>query len=443
VGWLLIGFVLLAGFSIDAGFYAVLRYRLGYSGLPLAPVVVLLTPLWAAAVALLPPVILLFPDGRLASRHWRWLLWIYAGLVACVLIAVCAPAVAAVAGHDIRVDSSGDVRSARDLADWLTHPPPWLATVVLVLIAAIALSFVAHQAFSWRRATGERRQQLKWLAFGAAITIGLGLVAANFTSGIVSEIFSAGIIALPVSMGIGILKYRLYDIDRIISRTLAYALVTGLLVGVYAGLVLLTTQVFRIHTPVAVAASTLAAAALFNPLRRRVQKAVDRRFNRARYDADQTIAAFAARLQDAVDLDAVQDDLAGVVHQALEPAHVSVWISQRTETGFSQLLHARLHNKVRGWTLRSTPTSASWSAVSSADPGLRGRCRIRVRDALVAHRAAAARPTGLRGPPRRRPARRGPPHRPRPHRYTPMSRACLRPRRPRARRARPPPDPGD
>jgi hypothetical protein len=109
----------------------------------------------------------------------------------------------------------------------------------------------------------------------------------------------------------------------------AYATVTGLLVGVYAGLVLLATQVLRVHAPVAVAASTLAAAALFNPLRRRVQHVVDRRFNRARYDADQTVAAFAARLKDAVDLDSVRGDLASVVHQALEPVHVSVWISER------------------------------------------------------------------------------------------------------------------
>jgi hypothetical protein len=134
--------------------------------------------------------------------------------------------------------------------------------------------------------------------------------------------------ALPVSIGIAILRYRLYDIDRIISRTLAYAIVTGLLVGVYAGLVLLATRVLSFHTPVAVAASTLAAAALFSPLRHGVQQAVDRRFNRARYNADKTVAAFAARLQDALDLDAVQEDLAGVVHHALEPAHVSVWISQ-------------------------------------------------------------------------------------------------------------------
>jgi hypothetical protein len=125
------------------------------------------------------------------------------------------------------------------------------------------------------------------------------------------------------------LKYRLYDIDRIISRTLAYAIVTGLLVGVYAGLVLLATQVLSFASPPAIAASTLVAAALFSPLRRRVQRVVDRRFNRARYDADKTVAAFAVRLKNAVDLDAVQDDLAGVVHHALEPAHLSVWISQR------------------------------------------------------------------------------------------------------------------
>jgi hypothetical protein len=136
-------------------------------------------------------------------------------------------------------------------------------------------------------------------------------------------------VVLPVCLGVAILKYRLYDIDRIISRTLAYAIVTGLLVGVYTGLVLLTTQVFRVHTPVAVAVSTLTAAALFNPVRRRVQRRVDRRFNRSRYDADQTVAAFAARLKDAVDLDSVRDDLASVVHQALEPAHVSLWISAR------------------------------------------------------------------------------------------------------------------
>jgi predicted PurR-regulated permease PerM len=136
-----------------------------------------------------------------------------------------------------------------------------------------------------------------------------------------------GLTALPLGIGVGILKYRLYEIDRIISRTLAYAIVTGLLLGVYAGLVLLATQVLTVHTPVAVAAGTLAAAALFTPVRRRVQHFVDRRFNRARYDAEQTVAAFAARLQGAVDLDTVRNDLMGAVHATLEPAHASLWIA--------------------------------------------------------------------------------------------------------------------
>jgi hypothetical protein len=201
--------------------------------------------------------------------------------------------------------------------------------VVFLSLGVIWLSFVGHQVLSWRRASGERRQQLKWLACGAVAALGLSLLGNAVSWNVVSRLLEFGVVALPAGIGVGILKYRLYDIDRIISRTLAYGIVTGLLVGVYAGLVLLTTQVFRIHTPVAVAASTLAAAALFNPVRRRVQNAVDRRFNRARYDADQMVTAFAARLKDTVDLDSVQDDLARVVTKALEPAHVSVWISNR------------------------------------------------------------------------------------------------------------------
>jgi hypothetical protein len=153
-------------------------------------------------------------------------------------------------------------------------------------------------------------------------------VASFGSSASLWEILIIGIIALPVSIGIGILKYRLYDIDRIISRTLAYALVTGLLVGVYAGLVLLATQVLGFASTGAVAASTLAAAALFAPLRRRVQRAVDRRFNRARYDADAAVEAFATRLAGAVALPEVRADLFAVVGGALEPAHLAVWIAE-------------------------------------------------------------------------------------------------------------------
>jgi len=206
------------------------------------------------------------------------------------------------------------------------------------VLAVFWLSFVGRQVASWRRADGERRQQLKWLMSGAAIcvvgltvTVVFGTLDTKASPAAQSalDVLSLAVVALPVSIGVAILKYRLYDIDRIISRTLAYAIVTGLLVGVYAGLVLLATEVFRLHAPVAVAAATLAAAALFNPVRRRVQRAVDRRFNRARYDAEQTVAALAARLKDAVDLDSVRDDLATVVQKALEPVHVSVWMNER------------------------------------------------------------------------------------------------------------------
>jgi hypothetical protein len=197
---------------------------------------------------------------------------------------------------------------------------------------AVLVCSVARQLLNWRRSSGERRQQLKWLASGLVVGVS-GLIVSLLTGGstapgelLVSNIAMACIAALPVSIGLAILKYRLYDIDRLISRTLAYAVVTGLLVGVYAGLVLLATQVLSVSSPVAVAAATLAAAALFSPLRRRVQRAVDRRFNRARYDAEVTVAAFSARLKDAVDLEAVRADLLDVVQASLEPAHVSVWV---------------------------------------------------------------------------------------------------------------------
>jgi hypothetical protein len=247
----------------------------------------------------------------------------YTVLGACVMAALFGPAIGAVAGHDVRLDAFGDVASQGNAGHLLGAAE----ALGLLLIVVVWLSFIGHQVLSWRRAAGERRQQLKWLASGAAVT--LTVLAVSFTissTGASGEVLGIGLAALPVGIGVGILRYRLYDIDRLISRTLAYAIVTGLLVGVYAGLVLLTTQVFRVHTPVAVAASTLAAAALFNPVRRRVQRAVDRRFNRARYDADKIVTAFAGRLQDAVDLDAVQDDLARIVHDAFEPAHISVWV---------------------------------------------------------------------------------------------------------------------
>ena len=324
IGWILITFIVVFLLSGVAGGYAALYYRFGHHGLPLAPAAVLLTPLWAPALLLFPVGILLFPDGRLAARRWRWVLRAYAVAGALASAAVFAPAATAVARHDVRIDAAGNL-----ISTGRPQGGPLAAAGVLVLglILVIVLSFVAHQVLSWRRATGQRRQQLKWLATGAAVTLAVIAVSLGTSStSVVGEILGIGLAALPVGIGVGILKYHLYEIDRIISRTLAYAIVTGVLVGIYAGLVLLATRVLGFHSSVAVAVSTLAAAALFHPLRHRVQRTVDRRFNRARYDADQTVTAFAARLKDAVNLDSVRDDLAAVVEKALEPAHMSVWI---------------------------------------------------------------------------------------------------------------------
>jgi hypothetical protein len=219
------------------------------------------------------------------------------------------------------------------------HPAAVSDTAIAVGLAGL-LGCVVLAVWSLlvraRRGTSVERQQIKWLAYAGclvAATLAPSTIL-SLSTGTAARIaegaLMVAIVTVPVAVAVAVLKYRLYDIDRVISRTLAYAIVTGLLAGIYAGLVLLATQVFRFHSTVAVAASTLAVAALFNPLRRRVQHVIDRRFNRARYDADRTVAAFAARLKDEVDLDSIRDDLAGAVHQALEPAHVSVWISRRS-----------------------------------------------------------------------------------------------------------------
>jgi hypothetical protein len=330
IGWLFLVTAACLFLSTDGPDYAFLTYRLGHH-LPLSPGGLALGQLWGSGLVLLFVVILLFPDGRLPSRFWRWTLWAFCAVYALLQVATAVATAGALAAHPIRVDANGGLSA-------LDTPSGWYNLVqgsAIVVLVVLSLGFVGRQVLSWRRASSERRQQLKWLASGAAVTLVCGVLSPTLSSSgiplvsVIGNYAWFGWAALPVSIGVAILKYRLYDIDRIISRTLAYAIVTGLLIGVYVGVVLLATRVLPFHTPVAVAGATLLAAALFNPLRRWVQRIVDRRFNRARYDADKTVAAFAARLQDALDLDAVQDDLAGVVHQALEPAHVSVWISQR------------------------------------------------------------------------------------------------------------------
>jgi hypothetical protein len=334
LGWCLAGSTVATLLSDDGSLYAIAAYRIRHGTLPLGWVAMLAQPGWAIAIVLVGVAVLIFPDGRPASPLLRWVLWLYLAPALVWMVSAYALTLEAIIRHAIRVDSGGNLVAL----DNGSNSPAWwnvLQYATFIAIGLGSLLVLAGQVASFRRATGERRQQLKWLLGGFSAVL-VGAVTAIATGGkhggweVVSYVTAVlAIFALPVSMGVAILKYRLYDIDRIISRTLAYAIITGLLVGVYAGLVLLATDVLSVHTPVAVAAATLAAAALFSPLRRRVQQVMDRRFNRARYDADQTVAAFAARLKDGVDLGAVRDDLAGIVNQALEPAHISIWISHR------------------------------------------------------------------------------------------------------------------
>jgi hypothetical protein len=324
VGWLLCGEAMFILLSIAAGAGASLLYTHGHQGLPVAgPAVLVLSQMFNYSLAGFPVVILLFPDGRLPSRRWRWALGAYLAVVAAAALATVIATAVIAAQHHAVLNGIGNLTSlGRGSTAWVVP----VQTVFFVTTAGFWLAAVGRQALTWRSSTGERRQQLKWLASGAA-ACGIFGIWAVATNSALWEVLILGFAALPLSIGVGILKYRLYEIDRIISRTLAYAIVTGLLVGVYAGLVLLATRVLTVHTPVAVAAATLAAAALFAPLRRRVQRVVDRRFNRARYNADRTVAAFSARLQGAVELETVKTDLASAVQAALEPAHVSVWVA--------------------------------------------------------------------------------------------------------------------
>jgi hypothetical protein len=332
LGWIMLGLTLFFTVSEDASYYSVADYGLRHGDLPLGGVALLVQPGWAPAIVLVGVLILLFPDGQPPSSRWRWLGWAYLAVGVLWTAGTVVITIGALLDHRTQVDSGGNLlllSGSNPAAGWWNV----LQTVFFPLLAACWLASLAAQALSYRRASGERRQQLKWLLGGSAATlVGVALATAGGALGLkwATGPVVVGVVALlPVSIGVAVLRYRLFDIDRVISRTLAYAIVTGLLVGVYAGLVLLATQVFRFHSSVAVAVSTLAAAALFAPVRRGVQRAVDRRFNRARYDAERTVAAFAARLKDAVDLDSVRDDLAGTVHRALEPEHLSVWVSYR------------------------------------------------------------------------------------------------------------------
>jgi len=334
LGWLLLGAGVL--FSVNAGSvaYSILDYRLHHGALPLGRIALALQPAWAGGLVLVNGTLWLFPDGHLPTGRWRrvgGILFVMGLLFAAGLFAAWS---VAAAGCMVQVDASGAPAA-------IDHP----AGSVLVWVGvenvgffALLLSWavwLAVQVPKYRKSAGERRLQLKWLYSGAAVFIICLTVSVlqpndpTITWRVIVAVVAPGIAALPIALGIAILKFRLYEIDKIISRTLSYALVTGLVVGVYIGVVTLTTQVLPFPGQVGVAASTLIAAVLFNPARKRVQRVVDRRFNRAHYDAEATVAAFAGRLRESVDLASMENELAAAVRQAFEPTHVSVWLDER------------------------------------------------------------------------------------------------------------------
>jgi hypothetical protein len=203
--------------------------------------------------------------------------------------------------------------------------PLQVALTGAALLGLILVAGGVGVLLRFRRSRGVERQQLRWVAFGGLITV-FSIQSVGFLPEVIGNFTNLGLFAIPVCVGIAILRYRLYDLGRIVSRTLSYAVVTAVLVGLYVAGVTSAARVAPGNSSLAVAASTLAVAALFQPLRRRVQSAVDHRFNRARYDADRTVDAFTRRLRDEVDLDAVRADLLQVVHGTMQPTSAGLWL---------------------------------------------------------------------------------------------------------------------
>ena len=277
---------------------------------------------------------LLFPTGRPLNRNWAIVGWVAAvgfggsALLYSVSETVCG-------GSDSACDA-GTALTVENPIGLVADGSAQAIESVLFLIGALAsVAAVVSLVVRFRRTEGIERSQLKWITFAGLLVVifaGVGTLLDLVNPALeqtAMPIFAVSLALIPVSVGIALFRYRLYEIDRLINRTLVYGLVVASLVVVYAGAVVLLQLVLPERGDLAVAASTLAVAALFNPLRIRVQRFVDRRFYRSRYDAERVAAEFAVRLRDEVDIEELTTDWLDVVHQTVQPASVSVWVKGR------------------------------------------------------------------------------------------------------------------
>lgn len=273
------------------------------------------TWLFYPIIGLVLSLLLLFPTGRVLSRQWRWALW-----TAPLFVLVAS---VGAAFYPWPLDEGGpNPLAVEGLADTLL----FLQDVSGIPLFAGVLAGIASLVIRFRRGSQVERQQIKWFLTASAllpIAIGVGDEYREIQGIIVPFAF----ILFPLAIGVAITRYRLYDIDRIVSRTVTYAAVTALLVGAYAAVVFAVGRLFPSQDSLAVVASTLTVAALFNPLRRRIQRAVDQRFNRPRYDAERTVEEFGRRLRgEGTPLESLEEDLVGIVATAMQPTSVSVWV---------------------------------------------------------------------------------------------------------------------
>jgi hypothetical protein len=327
MGWILSSIGLLVMIGALAGEYVAYVLEAGMVDAPaLIPAAWLAEWYWfptLALVLLFTP--LLFPDGTPVSRRWRPVLW--AGMAVTGVITVMAALSENLGEPDFSLPNPVGVAGMPDVED------STVGNVLFILLAVLILSAAASVVVRYRRSRADERQQLKWFTFAAVVTalipVTEDLVASLADVSVETDLlFAAAISLLPIAIGVAIFRYRLYAIDRLISRTVAYALVFAVLVAVYAGCALALGSLVGRDNPLAVAGATLAAAALFNPVRRGVQEFVDRRFNRSRYDATRVVDGFASRLREEVDLKGLTTDLTGVVGRTLHPASLSLWLRE-------------------------------------------------------------------------------------------------------------------